>query len=46
MRLGGLHGNSSKQGQVILNVYDLNENNDSLYSFGLGMYHSGVELSE
>jgi hypothetical protein len=31
--------------QVILNVYDLDvERNQFLYQFGLGMYHSGVEI--
>jgi hypothetical protein len=30
---------------VYLNVYDLNPNNDYLYSWGLGMYHSGVEIN-
>ena len=30
--------------KVILNVYDLNEQNDFLYPLGLGMYHSGVEV--
>jgi hypothetical protein len=29
---------------VYLNVYDLYENNDSLYPFGLGLYHSGVQI--
>lgn len=31
-------------GQVILNVYDLNEQNLNLYPFGLGMFHSGVQV--
>jgi len=31
--------------QVILNVYDLDvERNQYLYGFGLGMYHSGVQV--
>jgi hypothetical protein len=30
--------------RVILNVYDLHEMNDQLYSFGLGLYHSGVQI--
>lgn len=31
--------------KVILNVYDLNpESNEILYQFGLGMYHSGVQI--
>jgi hypothetical protein len=31
-------------GQVVLNVYDLNEANINLYPLGLGMYHSGVQV--
>ena len=31
-------------GRVLLNVYDLNEANINLYPFGLGMYHSGVQI--
>jgi len=31
--------------QVLLNVYDLNSDaNETLYQFGLGMYHSGVQI--
>ena len=30
---------------VIVNVYDLVENNDMLYPLGLGAYHSGVEIN-
>jgi deubiquitinase DESI2 len=41
-RYGGLQTVSSSR--VILNVYDLNEVNDNLYNFGLGMYHSGVQI--
>lgn len=29
---------------VVINVYDLNENNTLLYSWGLGFYHSGVQI--
>ena len=43
MRLAGLNSND---GVVRLNVYDLNESNDTLLQFGLGLFHSGVELSE
>lgn len=31
--------------RVYLNVYDLNENNEYLYPFGLGLYHSGVQIA-
>jgi len=30
--------------RVVVNVYDLNQMNDHLHSFGLGAYHSGVEV--
>ncbi len=40
-RIGGFNvGNN----QVFLNVYDLHENNDMLYPWGLGFYHSGVQV--
>jgi deubiquitinase DESI2 len=29
---------------VFVNVYDLHASNDYVYSFGLGAYHSGVEV--
>jgi hypothetical protein len=29
---------------VKLNVYDLNEMNDTTYQFGIGAFHSGVEI--
>ena len=29
---------------VKLNVYDLNEMNDTTYPFGFGAFHSGVEI--
>ena len=36
---------NSGSGKVItVNVYDLHENNDTLYSWGLGFYHSGVQV--
>jgi hypothetical protein len=41
-RIGGFGGASSNQ--VILNVYDLHDNNAILYPWGLGMYHSGVQI--
>ena len=31
--------------KVLLNVYDLSPANDFLYSAGLGLHHSGVEVS-
>ncbi len=43
MRLAGLNSNN---GIVRLNVYDLNDNNETLLQFGLGLFHSGVELSK
>ena len=30
--------------KIYLNVYDLHENNDTLYPLGLGFYHSGVQI--
>lgn len=30
---------------VYLNVYDLHPNNEWAHQFGLGAYHSGVEVS-
>jgi hypothetical protein len=41
-RYAGLQTVSSSR--VLINVYDLNEMNDSLYGLGLGMYHSGVQI--
>jgi hypothetical protein len=33
-----------KTGEVFINVYDLHESNDTFYSWGIGMYHSGVQI--
>jgi len=30
--------------KIVLNVYDLNESNEMLYPWGLGMFHSGVQI--
>ena len=40
-RVSGFNASNSR---VYLNVYDLAEQNDLLYQFGLGMYHSGVHI--
>jgi hypothetical protein len=40
-RIGGFNVSNSK---IYLNVYDLNDNNEILYPWGLGMYHSGVQI--
>jgi hypothetical protein len=40
-RVGGFSAQNSK---VMLNVYDLHDNNDLLYQFGLGLFHSGVNI--
>jgi len=34
----------SSKYEVYLNVYDLHVANDTLYPFGLGVYHTGVEI--
>lgn len=39
---GGINQLSSMR--IILHVYDLHEINDNLHSFGLGLYHSGVQI--
>ena len=31
--------------EIRVNVYDLHEQNEMLYPFGLGLYHSGVEVN-
>jgi hypothetical protein len=31
--------------EILLNVYDLHESNDYLYSMGLGFYHTGIEIA-
>jgi len=38
------HVRTTRHLQVILNVYDLVEENYYAHSFGLGAYHTGVEL--
>ncbi len=40
-KFGGL---SVQNCTVYVNIYDLHENNDFLYQFGLGLYHSGVHI--
>ena len=35
---------SQSGGKIMLNVYDLHENNEFMYPVGLGMYHSGVQV--
>ncbi len=40
-RIGGFAGGNST---VYLNVYDLHDNNAILYPWGLGFYHSGVQI--
>jgi hypothetical protein len=42
-RIGGFSVNNNNN-QVYLNVYDLHENNAMLYPWGLGFYHSGVQI--
>ncbi|KAK8790944.1 hypothetical protein WA158_005575 [Blastocystis sp. Blastoise] len=37
-------GNHFLGTEIIVNVYDLNESNNYLYDWGLGAYHSGVEI--
>jgi len=39
-------GSGSRRYPVIINVYDLNDINEYMYSFGLGVYHSGVHVHE
>ena len=41
-RIAGLRGNNV----VYLNVYDLYENNSMLLNVGLGVFHTGVQLSK
>ena len=36
--------NSRRQAKVILNIYDLNKINYYLHSFGLGFYHTGIQV--
>ena len=40
MRLASIQSN-----RVVLNVYDLHENNDLLLPLGLGLFHSGVQIN-
>jgi len=41
----GYEGGRTRMGtKVILNVYDLSPANDCLYSVGMGLHHSGVEI--
>lgn len=40
-RIGGFNTSNNK---VILNVYDLHDSNDIYYPWGLGLYHSGVQI--
>eukprot|EP01031_Cornospumella_fuschlensis_P026562 gene26562-32102_t len=40
-RVGGF---SNTDNTIYLNVYDLHENNSILYPWGLGFYHSGVQI--
>lgn len=40
-RVSGFGVSNSK---IYLNVYDLNENNDIYYPWGLGFYHSGLQV--
>jgi len=40
-RIGGFGVSNSK---IYLNVYDLNESNDIYYPWGLGFYHSGLQV--
>ena len=40
-RVGGF---SNSDNTIYLNVYDLHVNNSILYQWGLGFYHSGVQI--
>ena len=31
--------------KVLLNIYDLSPNNDYLFPIGMGLHHSGVEIT-
>ena len=40
-------GRGKPAGKVVqVNVYDLQENNDTWYQWGLGFYHSGVQVDD
>lgn len=41
-RVTGFGRKDKRKRDVSLNVYDLHEQNDSLYQYGLGFYHSGL----
>ncbi|XP_073002531.1 deSI-like protein At4g17486 isoform X1 [Typha latifolia] len=41
---GGSDGGSSEKTHLYLNVYDLSPINNYLYWFGLGIFHSGIEV--
>lgn len=40
-RVGGFNVSNTT---IYLNVYDLHDNNAILYPWGLGFYHSGVQI--
>ena len=43
---GGSSGGRTRMGtKVYLNVYDLSPANDCLHPAGMGLHHSGVEIS-
>jgi deubiquitinase DESI2 len=42
---GGYNGGRTRMStKVVVNVYDLSPMNDCLYSLGIGLHHSGVEI--
>uniref|UniRef100_A0A0E0H3V4 PPPDE domain-containing protein n=1 Tax=Oryza nivara TaxID=4536 RepID=A0A0E0H3V4_ORYNI len=41
---GGGDGSGSGAASVVVNVYDLTPMNNYLYWFGLGIFHSGIEV--
>ncbi|BFG40041.1 hypothetical protein CerSpe_263140 [Prunus speciosa] len=43
-QFGGIDGNKSYETQVVLNVYDLTPLNNYTVWFGLGIFHSGIEV--
>lgn len=44
-RIAGF-GFGSRSKDVLLNIYDLHEHNESLHGYGLGFYHSGVVVGK